>query len=214
MVVTASTALAEACRSLCDYGRETLLEGRETLLEGREALLEGREPSAGGGAVQAHVRPGFNYRLTEIQAVVGLHELARLESWNLPRRRGFAKIYDHAFSNLYGVRALPYTSAERVNAYWKYPLQLEPDKLACGIGEFREALAAEGIPEWGAFLRESYEEPVFASRAGPGGAVPRCPTAEALRDRTVVLGLHPTWEKSHVETCVAGVKKVLRAFRR
>jgi dTDP-4-amino-4,6-dideoxygalactose transaminase len=67
MVVTAAPEAARACRSLRDYGREQ----------------EGTGPAA-------HVRVGYNYRLTEIQAVVGLHELARLDSWNLLRRAGFA----------------------------------------------------------------------------------------------------------------------------
>jgi hypothetical protein len=31
---------------------------------------------------------------------------------------------------------------------------------------------------------------------------------------TVVLGLPPSWERMHVELCVAAVKKLLRAYRR
>jgi len=193
MVVTDDDSLAEACGSLRDYGREPNVEG--------------------GNA--AHVRFGCNYRLTEIQSIVGVNELARLDSWNLPHRRGYAKAYDHAFSQLYGVKALPFNSADRMNAYWKYPLQLDPEKLSTSCGELRAALAAEGIPECGAQWPQSYEEPVFA--AGQGTAAPargRCPTAEALRDRTIVLSLHPSWERSHIEVCIAAVKKVLRVFRR
>jgi dTDP-4-amino-4,6-dideoxygalactose transaminase len=196
MVVTGDDSLAEACRSLRDYGRDGKAEGGST----------------------AHVRAGYNYRLTEIQSIVGLNELARLDSWNLPRRRGYAKVYDHAFSKLYGVKALPFSTADRLNAYWKYPLQLDPEKLSASCSEFRAALAAEGIPECGGQWPQSYEEPVFAAREGlPAAAAAargRCPTAEALRDRTVVLGLHPSWERAHIEVCIAAVKKVLRVFKR
>jgi dTDP-4-amino-4,6-dideoxygalactose transaminase len=186
MVVTALPEVASACRSLRDYGREH----------------EGSGPAA-------HVRVGFNYRLTEMQSVIGLNELARLDSWNLPRRLGFAKIYDHAFSQLYGIRCLPFTAPDRRNAYWKYPLQLDLEKLACDPREIREAVVAEGIPDAGSCWPESYEEPVFAGRE-----TVRCPNAEAVRRRTLVLALPPTWEKSHVETCVAAVRKVLHAYRR
>jgi dTDP-4-amino-4,6-dideoxygalactose transaminase len=182
MVVTDNDKLAEACRSLRDYVREQ-------------------------GAT--HTRVGFNYRLTEIQSVIGLGELDRLDSWNLPRRTGFARIYDHAFSQLYGVRALPLNTPERRNAYWKYPLQLDLEKLTCGVEEFQSALVAEGLPDCGGRWRESYQEPVFAGRAQG-----RCPVAEALQATTVVLGLPPSWERAHVELCVAAVKKVLRAYRR
>jgi dTDP-4-amino-4,6-dideoxygalactose transaminase len=196
MVVTADDGLAEACRSLRDYGRGI----------------------AADGSGETHVRAGFNYRLTEVQSVVGIDELARLDSWNLPRRRGFAKTYDHAFSQLYGVKALPLNTADRANAYWKYPLQVDPEKLACTLAELRAAIAAEGIPDCGGRWRQSYEEPVFAQAGQAGPATPcpapRCPTAEALRDRTILLGLHPSWERMHVELTIAAVKKVMRVFKR
>jgi dTDP-4-amino-4,6-dideoxygalactose transaminase len=182
MVVTDDEKLAETCRSLRDYGRD---------------------PSA------AHTQVGFNYRLTEIQSIVGLGELDRLDTWNLPRRTGFARTYDHAFSQLYGVRALPLNTPDRRNAYWKYPLQLDLEKLTCGADEFCKALVAEGLPDCGGRWPESYDEPVFA-----GLAQAPCPCAEALQKATVVLGLPPSWERTHVELCVSAVKKVLRAYRR
>ncbi len=171
MVVTGNDRLAEACRSCATM--------------------------AGRGGRGAHVRVGFNYRLTEIQSVIGLGELERLDAWNLPRRTGYARIYDHAFSQLYGVRALPLNTPDRRNAYWKYPLQLELERLTCGVEEFQSALVAEGLPDCGGRWRESYDEPVFAGRPQA-----RCAVAEALQGTTVVLGLPPSWERAHVELCV------------
>ncbi len=191
MVVTDDPDVADACASLRDYGRE-------------QGGTGGAEP----GPV-THVRVGFNFRMTEIQAAIGLAELERLDVWNLPRRRGYAKIYDHAFCQLYGVKAVPFSSTERWNAYWKYPLQLDLPRLTCDAEEFRRALAAEGIPDCGAPWPEVYDEPALKRWAGN-----RCPVAESLRQRTVVLGLSPSWEKSHIELCVAAVKKVLRVYRR
>ena len=108
-----------------------------------------------------------------------------------------------------GVRALPLNTPERRNAWWKYPLQLDLERLLCGGEEVRKAVAAEGIPDCGGQWPESYREPIFAGRASAG-----CPRAEELRERTLVLGLPPTWEHSHIELCVAAVKKVLRVLRR
>ena len=189
MVVSPLATVAAACRSLRDYGREQ----------------DGSGPAA-------HVRVGFNFRLTEIQAVVGLHELERLDSWNLTRRHGFARSYDHALSQVQGIRCLPLNTAERRNAYWKYPLQLELEKLAAPPEELRAALTAEGIPDAGSAWPESYDEPVFRAAAGRPPA--RCPNAEAVRRRTLVLALHPTWERGHIDACISAVKKVLRAYRR
>ncbi len=187
MIVTGNDALARACRSLRDYGREQEGEG-----------------------AAAHVRAGFNNRMTEIQSVIGLCELERLESWNLPRRFGYARIYDHAFSHLYGVHCLPLNTQDRRNAYWKYPLQLDLDKLTCSGEEFRRALVAEGIPDAGGQWPEVYMEPVFSGMRPAGGS----PAAETLTRRTVILCLHPSWERTHIDACVAAVKKILHAFRR
>ena len=36
-----------------------------------------------------------------------------------------------------------------------------------------------------------------------------CPHAKKLRDETVSLFLHPSWEKEHIERCIAGVKQII-----
>jgi dTDP-4-amino-4,6-dideoxygalactose transaminase len=192
MVTARREEVAAAVRSLRDYGREA-------------------RPLEGGAEIPlAHVRVGWNYRMTEVQAAIGLAEIDRLDAWNLQRRRGFAKAYDHAFGQLAGVRALPLDTEERRNAYWYYPLQLDLPRLTCDARRVREAIAAEGVPVGPAPWPEVYREPAFAGRCR-GEA---CPVAEELSARTVALCLHPTWERGHVETVVAAVKKVLRAFKR
>jgi dTDP-4-amino-4,6-dideoxygalactose transaminase len=153
--------------------------------------------------------------MSEVQAAVGLAELERLESWNLARRRGFAKAYDHAFSQLPGVKAVPLNTEARRNAYWIYPLQLDLEHFTGDLDALREAIAAEGIPLPPVAWRECRDEPVFAAAAdAPGAAPARCPNAAALGARTLCLYVHPTWERGHVELVIAAVKKVLRAFRR
>jgi len=199
MVTSADAGVAERVRSIADLGRER----------------------GGDAAVLPHARVGWNYHLTEVQAAVGIAELGRVEDWNLARRRGFAKAYDHAFAQLPGVKALPLNTDARRNAYWIYPLQLDLERLTCGVEQVRAALAAEGIPLPPATGRESCDEPVFAGPVAPkdGSAAPaaapsRCPNAERLLARTLGLYLHPTWERAHIDLVAAAVKKVLRAFRR
>ena len=190
MVVSADADVAARARSLADLGRER----------------------GGDAAVLPHTRTGWNYHLTEVQAAVGLAELERLDSWNLSRRQGFARAYDHAFSQLPGVKAVPLNTDTRRNAYWVYPLQLDTERLTGSVEHVREALAAEGIPLPPATGRACCEEPVFADGERPDAA--RYPTTAALRARTLALYLHPTWDRPHVDLVAAAVKKVLRAFRR
>jgi dTDP-4-amino-4,6-dideoxygalactose transaminase len=195
MVVSGDAALARELRSLRDHGYDA---------EAWRAIKPGTEqPPA------AHLRMGYNYRMTEMQSAIGLGELPRLDEWNINRRRGFARVYDHAFGQAAGIARLPLSTEERRNAYWQYPIQLDLERLTCGTPRFIEALSAEGIPCAPVRWRQSYEEPAFAPYTGT-----RCPNAEKISARTAVLYLHPTWEKKHIELCAAGVKKALRAFKR
>lgn len=219
MVVTDDDAVAEVCRSLRDHGEE-LEPSSETAMPvagaahaaapGAAALLQEIEERSRG----RFVRAGFNYRMTEVQAAVALGELERLESWNLARRIRHAKTYDHAFSHLTGIQAVPLNTEKRRNAYWRYPLQLDLSRLACDAGGFRDALFAEGIPCGLIPWLESYREPALKRYAGDGSASPPCPLAERLDASTVCLLLHPTWERNHIDMTVSAVKKVLAHYRR
>jgi dTDP-4-amino-4,6-dideoxygalactose transaminase len=185
MVVTSDANLAREMSSFRDHGYD------------------------GGERAEAFCRrPGFNYRLTELQSAIGIQELSRMDAWNLPRRRGYARLYDHALGDVYAVESLPLNTQKRSNAYWQYPLHLDAARLTAGVERIREALSAEGIPCSTIQWREAYREPAF------GGARSLCPTAESLREKTLVLPLYPTMDKSHVDFCIAGVRKVLRAFKR
>ena len=72
MVVTNDDRMAEIARSVKDHGYNEI--ERRSLLE-LEALY-----------TYVHHRIGYNYRMTEMQAAIGLKALDRI-AWNLERRR-------------------------------------------------------------------------------------------------------------------------------
>lgn len=216
MVVTGDENTAWEFRSFRDHGYD--VEERLNLL-----ALEEKLP-------YIHNRVGFNYRMTEIQSIIGLGELERLDSWNLARRRRYAALYDEAFIGLTGIGAVPLNTEKRRNAYWWYPILLDLSALSCDAEEFRSALETEGIPNFGIQWPEAYQEKAYRELNGFGEAdFPfrsreytrpeavdysrySCATAKSLRDRTVSLFLHPSWEEHHIRLCIEGVGKVLRRY--
>src|SRR3974377_949722 len=78
MVTTDDEDLAWTARSF--RGHVYDVRQRRSLLE-----LEQKLP-------YIHNMVGWNYRMTEMQSAIGLAELARMESWNMPRRRRNAHI--------------------------------------------------------------------------------------------------------------------------
>lgn len=213
MVVTNNEDLGWECRSFRDHGYD--VRQRMNLL-----ALEEKLP-------YVHNRVGFNYRMTEIQSQIGLNELRRFDNWNLARRLNYAKMYDKAFAGLKGIKKLPHNTEDRKNSYWWYPILLDLDALDIKADEFVKELMKLNIPCYGIQWPEAYEERAYKEQNGFGTAKfpfqskeysdPKqadytntvCPHAKKLRDETVSLFLHPTWEPVHIELCIKGVKTVL-----
>lgn len=213
MVVTDDDDLAWECRSFRDHGYN--VKQRMNLLAMEEALP------------YVHERVGFNYRMTEMQSVIGIHELERFDDWNLARRKKYAKMYDEAFAGVDGIAKLPVNTEERQNAYWWYPINLDSDRVAIDAKEFTKKLAAEKIPCSGILWPEAYLENAYKNHVGFGTAKfpfeskeytdPKavdydknlCPNAKRLRGVTVSLFLHPSWEEVHIQRCIDVFKKIL-----
>lgn len=213
MVVTNNEDLGWECRSFRDHGYDVRTRMNMLALEEKLPYI--------------HRRVGFNYRLTEMQSAIGLCELNRYDSWNLKRRFEYAEMYDKAFKDLKGIKAIPYTSEERKNSYWWYPILIDLDVVDIAAKDFIKELIGMGIPCSGILWPESYLEQAYQNGVGFGDAQfpfkskeytdPKtvdysnvvCHVARSLRDQTVSLFLHPSWEREHIEKVIAAVKAVI-----
>lgn len=102
----------------------------------RDAGLMAHEPE--GAWYYEQLELGLNYRMTDIQAALGLSQLTRLESF-VERRRALAAIYDDELLDLVKKQEVPaYTASAR----HLYPIQINPadrarvftDLRSTGIG--------------------------------------------------------------------------------
>lgn len=218
MVVTNREDLAWECRSFRDHGYN--VRERLNLL-----AMEQKLP-------YIHDRVGFNFRMTEIQSIIGINELKRYDSWNLARRLKYAALYDEAFSGLKGICKLPVNTRERENSYWWYPILLDLDVLDADAKQICGELVDMGIPAHGILWPEAYEERAYKELNGFGTAKfpffskeytdeksvdyasSICPTAKSLREKTLCLFLHPTWEAHHIQRCSDALREVLKRHYR
>ena len=86
---------------------------------------------------------GFNYRLTDLQAALGLSQLNKIESF-MARRRKIAAFYDRVFkgsSFMEPVKPMPGTQS----SYHLYVLTLKLSRLTCGRAEIFRKLQAAGL---------------------------------------------------------------------
>jgi len=212
-VTTDDEDLAWRCRSFRDHGYD--VKKRLSLLELESKLM------------YIHTRVGFNYRMTEVQSAIGLAELERFESWNMPARRRNGRMIIEALKGHPLVLHVPPDTEERKNAFWWCPLVIDIDKLNCSAKEFVAAVNAEGVPAYTVLWPEMYKEEAYVLRKGFGQAnypfedpgarridyrAADCPTAHWLTDRTISFFTHPVYTEKHIDLMINAFRKVASAY--
>jgi perosamine synthetase len=105
-----------------------------------------------------HEELGWNLRMTNLQAALGLAQLERLDEF-VDRKRHMGKRYTELFADLAGVE-LPLSKTDYAdNIYWVYPLVLK-DEVPYDAKEMMELLGDRGIGTR-PFFWCMHEQPVF-----------------------------------------------------
>lgn len=85
---------------------------------------------------------GFNYRMTELQAVLGVSQMNRLDAF-VSRRHELARRYDHALATL--PVTTPWQHPDSYSARHLYVVRLEPDRVHRTHRQAFELLREKGI---------------------------------------------------------------------
>jgi perosamine synthetase len=138
-----------------------------------------RDQGKGSFLQNAHVRMGYNWRMSEPHAIIGLRRLERLPAMIEDRRR-IARLYDAGLGGARGLVPLR-VPAEGVCNYYKYVAVLAEARD-------RAALKRELRERFGVSLAgEVYEAPLHAQPVFRGYAAGPLPVAEDLCARHVCL---------------------------
>jgi len=104
-----------------------------------------------------HTAIGFNYRMTNIQAAIGLAQFERIDELAETRRRN-AHLYNKYLGDVKGIK-LPIEEEWAKNVYWMYSILIE-DGFALNRDDLMKELAEKGI-ETRTFFVPLHEQPVF-----------------------------------------------------
>lgn len=143
---------------------------------------------------------GFKYNMTDMQAALGIHQLARVEK-NWGRRRDIWHQYQDAFAQLpIGLPAAP--DPDTRHAHHLFTVMI--DKALCGMqrDEFLDAMTAARIGV-GVHYLSIPEHPYYQSRFG--WQAEAWPHAMQLGRRTVSLPLSPRLDDSSVQRIIESV---------
>ncbi|MGQ9552618.1 MAG: DegT/DnrJ/EryC1/StrS family aminotransferase [Anaerolineae bacterium] len=216
MVTTDDEDLAWEARSFRDHGYD--VKARLGLLE-----LEQKLP-------YIHNMVGWNYRMTEMQSAIGLAELERIDTWNMPRRRRNAKIVIDSIKDLPQVLYTPIDTPERRNGWYVLAFSLAIENMRCDLAQFVAAAVAEGAPVWKVFWPQCHTERAYtehnafgrsgfpfrskeyANPASVDYSQVEVPNAIWHQSHTFTCFAFPTYEESHCEQVGQALRKVIQVY--
>ena len=152
-----------------------------------------------GGAWFHHVRLGWNYRWTDVQAAIGIAQLEKLDRI-LELRAAAARRYDELLE-MGGVEGPPPDDAVHRRSWFVYVVKLDPDLDRDSV---MAALRREGV-QTAEYVPCIHLQPYMRERYGFREGL--CPVAEDVASRTLALPFFTQIEAADQERVV----EVLRA---
>ncbi len=183
MVMTDSERLAERCRSL-----------RNLCFEPRKRFI--------------HRELGYNFRMTNLQAALGLAQLERLKQF-VERKRHMGKRYTELLSDVEGLELMPEKTGYADNIYWVYGVVLK-DIVSF---DAEEAMRRLGNREIGTrpFFWPMHEQPVFQKKGLFEGE--SYPVAERLARRGFYIPSGMALTDVQIDEVADAVKEMMQRKR-
>ncbi len=219
MVTTNDEALWRAMWSFKDHGKSY------------EAVYVRQHPP---GFRWVHESFGTNWRMLEMQAVIGRIQLRRMSDWSAARARNARAIWAACaeFEAVRvpglgcsgccgdGSRVKPGMTVESLSctrqdslgcehAHYKCYAYVQPERLAAGWTRDRivEAIMAEGVPCYQGSCSEVYLEKAFDGTGWRPEV--RLPVARALGETSVMFLVHPTLTQVEIDKTCEVIRKVM-----
>ncbi len=164
---------------------------------------------AEGGSPQVEVMmPGFKYNFMDIQAAIGIHQLASVGEFNA-RRRYLASIYDKALADIPEIMRPEAPSYGHFHTWHLYVVKVL-DSARISRDNFLAELRARSVGT-GIHFRAVHTQPYYAQKYPEWAG--RLPNAEWVSDRLFSLPLFPMMTEDDVLYVAAAIKDVLSHAR-
>ncbi len=164
---------------------------------------DARERAQQGAWFYEMVDLGYNYRLTDFQSALGMHQLTKLSNW-LARRRDIAAAYDRVLSDLDGVSPLAVRN-DVEHAYHLYVVRIEEASGGERDKVFR-AMRARGIGVNVHYI-PVHLHPFYRERFGtrPG----QLPVAEEAYNEILTLPLFPQMSEADMDAVATSLREAM-----
>jgi len=181
IIVTDNAEVARICRSLRNQGRGEM------------------------GAWLEHERLGYNYRMTEMSAALGVSQVRRLETF-LAKREQVARLYTERLAGLDWIR--PPVVRPHVRMSWfVYVVTLREGIRRDAV---MQGMAEKGIPTRG-YFSPIHLQPYIRERLDTHEGM--LPITESVAQRTIALPFHNNLTEDEIDYVVENVANIIKFHR-
>jgi dTDP-4-amino-4,6-dideoxygalactose transaminase len=164
-----------------------------------------------------HESFGTNWRMMEMQAVIGRIQLRRMSEWTAQRTINAARIRAALlpFAGEGGaVRAPVFDRTDSTHAYYKFYAYVRPENLSTGWTRDKiiETINSQGVPCYQGSCSEVYLERAFDGT--PWRPIGRLPVAKALGETSIMFLVHPSLKEDELGKTSSVIARVLQAASR
>ena len=143
---------------------------------------------------------GYNYRMTDIQACIGIEQFKKL-SYIIKRRKEMARRYNNMLGDIKSV-IVPFVSNKCTHTYQSYMIRLNNPKL--NRDELMQKLLEKGIATRKGIMA-IHREPYYVKKFGST----YLPITEKITDSTIIIPLFTEMTEEQQNYVVENIKKSL-----
>jgi len=187
-----------ACFSFYPTKNMTTSEGGIITTDDEDLAEKARIFRAHGATVRYHHDEiGYNFRMTDISAAIGLAQLEKIDEFN-EKRIANAAYLNEGLKDVDGV-VTPYCAYDSKHVYHQYTIMVEKGDRDDWVDIINDCGVGTGIH----YPIPLYNQPIY-KYLGFGGD---CPNAELAADNVISLPVHPSLTKEDLDLVIEAVKK-------
>ncbi len=197
MVVTNDSGVAELCRSMRNQGRP--IGGTHSTTSASGSHM---------GSWLKHERLGYNYRLSEVNAAIGIGQMERLDSI-LAKRETVARMYRERLAGISWLKSLQ-TPVNGSMSWFVYVVELAKEFTLSQRDSIIRSMREQQI---GAadYFPCIHLQPFYAKQFGFKAGM--FPVAESIAERTIALPFYNDLTEAEIDRSVQAIKKAGEAAR-
>lgn len=161
---------------------------------------------------------GWGYRMTELEAALGIVQLKKLNKMNQTR----IKLSEYLAKRINKIEGLEHKTNKKIkHVYYVFAFSFDEDKVGINREKFCEALRAEGIPMYGGYVKPLYMNPLYQEKRAyvfknyKGNVIYKkgiCPVAENLHESKLIVTpvCRPPATKSDMDDIINAITKIIQ----